>query len=216
MFAKYVGRFRESDDGSLSVSKSALENQVSQPSRLVDFAKVEDVDICQHPGCEVDVQDSIHAQNGREVVNVVPIIQKTSEKAQKREKDEVQVPFAVERKEKDQIADAPAAAKLNVSPVAATPTAAPVPTMPNKPQQKQPPKAAAVVKQSDLVQLSPRRPKPAPEKTADPKTGNKEVKGGSSATEAKTVGGATAAGDPKLWVTKTCCHKSTYLHKNEL
>jgi hypothetical protein len=202
MFAKYVGRFRESDDGSLSVSKSALENQVSQPSRLVDFAKVEDVDICQHPGCEVDVQDSIHAQNGREVVNVVPIIQKTSEKAQKREKD--------------QIADAPAAAKLNVSPVAATPTAAPVPTMPNKPQQKQPPKAAAVVKQSDLVQLSPRRPKPAPEKTADPKTGNKEVKGGSSATEAKTVGGATAAGVPKLWVTKTCCHKSTYLHKNEL
>jgi hypothetical protein len=23
-------------------------------------------------------------------------------------------------------------------------------------------------------------------------------------------------GDPKLRVTKTCCHKSTYLHKNEV
>jgi hypothetical protein len=27
---------------------------------------------------------------------------------------------------------------------------------------------------------------------------------------------AMVEGDPKLWVTKTCCHKSTYLHKNEL
>jgi hypothetical protein len=29
MFAKYIGRFRESDEGSPSVTKSALENQVS-------------------------------------------------------------------------------------------------------------------------------------------------------------------------------------------
>jgi hypothetical protein len=35
MFVKCAGRFRETEDGSPSVSKSALENQVSQPSPLV-------------------------------------------------------------------------------------------------------------------------------------------------------------------------------------
>jgi hypothetical protein len=165
---------------------------------LVDSTDTKDVDIHQHPRCAVDVQDSSHARNNREMVNVMPIIQKTSEKAQKREKDviEVLVPSTAERKEKDQISDAPAATKSNVSPSAAIPTAALVPSMPSKPQQKQPPKAIAVAKQSGPVQLSPRRPKPAPEKTADPKTGDKEVKGGSSAEKAKIVGAATTDLNP--------------------
>jgi hypothetical protein len=77
-----------------------------QSSRLVDSANIEDVDIRQHPQCEVDVQDSSHARNNREMVNVAPIIQKTSEKAQKQEKDEVPVPSAAERKEKDQVSEA--------------------------------------------------------------------------------------------------------------
>jgi hypothetical protein len=144
----------------------------------------------------VDVQDSSHARNNREMVNVMPIIQKTSEKAQKQEKDEVPVPSAIERKEKDQVSDAPAAAKSNVSPGAAIPTTVLVPSMPIKPQLKQPPKATAVVKQSGPAQLSPRRPKPAPEKTADPKTGDKEVKGGSSRAKAKTAEVAMANSNP--------------------
>jgi hypothetical protein len=90
MFAKYVGRFRESDEGSPSVSKSALENQVSQPSRLVDSANTENVDIRLHPEYEVDVQDSSHARNSRKMVNVAPVIQKIAEKAQNRKKDEVE------------------------------------------------------------------------------------------------------------------------------
>jgi hypothetical protein len=117
-------------------------------------------------------------------------------KFQKQEKDEVPVPSATERKEKDQVSEAPAVAKSNVSPSATTPTAALVPSMPSKPQQKQPPKAAAVTKQSSPVQLSPRRPKPALEKTADPKTGDKEVKGGSSVAKAKTVGATMADSNP--------------------
>jgi hypothetical protein len=137
MFAKYVGRFRESNEGSPSVSKSALENQVSQPSRLVDSTDVENVDIRLHPECKVDVQDSSHAWNSKEMVNVVPVIQKTTEKAHKWEKDEVLIPFTTEKREKDQVSVAPTATKSNVSPGAATPPPTLVPSMPSKPQQKQ-------------------------------------------------------------------------------
>jgi hypothetical protein len=136
MFAKYVGRFRESDEGSPSVSKSALENQVSQPSRLVDSANTENVDIRLHPEYEVDVQDSSHARNSRKMVNVAPVIQKIAEKAQNRKKDEVPIPSAVEKQEKDQVSIAPTAVKSNVSPGAATSPPMLVPSMPSKPQQK--------------------------------------------------------------------------------
>jgi hypothetical protein len=40
MFAKYVGRCREGEDGSPSVSKSALETQISEPSLPVHFADI--------------------------------------------------------------------------------------------------------------------------------------------------------------------------------
>jgi hypothetical protein len=80
-----------------------------------------------------------------------------------------------------------------VSPGAATPPPMLVPSMPSKPQQKQSTKAAAVTKQSSL---SPQRPKPAPEKTADPKPTDKEVKGGSGTSKAKTVGAATDDSNP--------------------
>jgi hypothetical protein len=210
MFAKYVGRFRESNEGSPSVSKSALENQVSQPSQLVDSTNVENVDIRLYPECKVDVQDSSHAWNSREMVNVVPVIQKTAEKAQKREKDEVLIPsttekrekdevlipFTTEKREKDQVSVAPTATKSNVSPGAATPPPTLVPSMPNKPQQKQSTKAAAVAKQFGPVQLSPRRLKPALEKTPDLKPTDKEVKGGSSTSKAKTMETATDDSNP--------------------
>jgi hypothetical protein len=183
MFAKYAGRFRESDKGSLSVSKSALENQVSQPSQLVDSADIENVDIRLHPECEVDVQDSSHAQNSREMVNVVPVIQKTAEKAQKREI-------------KHQVSIAPTIVKSNVSLGAATFLPMLVPSMPSKPQQKQSTKVATVAKQYGSAQLLLRGPKPVPEKTTNPKPIDKEVRGGSSTLKAKTVGATTDDSNP--------------------
>jgi hypothetical protein len=110
----------------------------------------------------VDVQDSSHAQNNREMVKVAPVIQKTAEKAQKRKKDEVRIPSAVEKQEKDQVSIAPTAVKSNVSPGAATPPPMLVPSMPSKPQQKKSTKVVVVAKQSSSAQLLPRRPKPAP------------------------------------------------------
>jgi hypothetical protein len=54
MFAKYIGRFRESDEGSPSVSKSALENQVSQPSPLIQLVEVQNVNTSDQEECQVD------------------------------------------------------------------------------------------------------------------------------------------------------------------
>jgi hypothetical protein len=96
MFAKYVGRFRDSEDGTASVSKSKLENQVSHPSPLVESLELQDVDIPQYPQFEVDIQDSSAACNIGEMVKVTCIVEKTVEKPQKREKDKVTMPFAVE------------------------------------------------------------------------------------------------------------------------
>jgi hypothetical protein len=78
MFAKYVGRFRESDDGSLSVSKFVLENQVSQPPQLVDFVEVQNIFTSWDLEFGIDVHDSSHACNRGEMVKVTPITQKTS------------------------------------------------------------------------------------------------------------------------------------------
>jgi hypothetical protein len=86
--------------------------------------------------------------------------------------------------------------KSNVSPSAATSLPMLVPSMPNKPQQKQSTKAAAVAKQYGLAQLLPQGPKPAPEKTADPKPIDKEVRGRSSTSKTKTVGAATDDSNP--------------------
>jgi hypothetical protein len=83
-----------------------------------------------------------------------------------------------------------------VSPGAATPPPTLVPSMPSKPQQKQSTKAVAVAKQSGPAQLSPRRLKPALEKTLDLKPTDKEVKGGSGTSKAKTMGAATNDSNP--------------------
>jgi hypothetical protein len=63
MFAKYVGRLRENDDGSPSMSRSALENQQSQPSLLVESVEVQGVYISGDPSFAVDVEGSFEVHD---------------------------------------------------------------------------------------------------------------------------------------------------------
>jgi hypothetical protein len=142
MFAKYIGRFRDSEDGAALVSKSTLENQVSHPSPLVESVELQDVDIPQHPQFEVDIQDSSAACNTGEMVKVTSI----AEKPQKRDKDKDTVPSAIENRGKDHTSIPSAAAKSKVS-LGNAPTTA-VPTMPSKPQLKPPTTTGAVVRES--------------------------------------------------------------------
>jgi hypothetical protein len=74
MFAKYVGRFRDSKDGAASVSKLTLENQVSHLSPLVESVELQDVDIPQHLQFEVDIQNSSAACNTGEMVKVTSVL----------------------------------------------------------------------------------------------------------------------------------------------
>jgi hypothetical protein len=56
---KYVGKLRENDDGSPSMSRSTLENQQSQPSLLVESVEVQGVHISGDPSYAVDVEGSV-------------------------------------------------------------------------------------------------------------------------------------------------------------
>ena len=58
MFAKYVRRFRDSDEGSPSVSIVVLENPVPQPPPLTDSMQTHNVGTSREPEFGVDVQDS--------------------------------------------------------------------------------------------------------------------------------------------------------------
>jgi hypothetical protein len=196
VFAKYVGRFRDSKDGSPLVSKSTLENQVSHPSPLVESIELRNVDIPQHPQFEVDIQDSSAACNTREMVKVMSVADKPAEKPQKREKDKVTVPSAIANREKDQTSVPSAAAKSKVSPGASNAPATAVPTMPSKLQLKQPTKIGAIVRELGMPHSSPRKAKVAPEKTRNPKPVEREVKGGSGPSKAKTMGIATNDSNP--------------------
>jgi hypothetical protein len=200
MFAKYIGRFRDSEDGSPSVSKSTLENQVSHPSPLVESVELQDVDIPQHPQFEVDTQDSSAACNTREMVKVTSVAEKTAEKPaekpQKQEKDKIIVPSAVENRERDQTSIPSVAAKSKVNPGASNAPATAVPTMPSKPQLKPLMKIGAVVRESGMPHSSPRKAKATPEKTGDLKPVDREVKGGSGPSKAKTMGTTTDDSNP--------------------
>ena len=80
------------------------------------------------------------------MVNVTLVIQKIAGKAQKWEEDEVPIPSTIEKQENNQVSITPAAVKWNVSPSATTPPPMLVPSMPSKPQQKQPTKVVVVSK----------------------------------------------------------------------
>jgi hypothetical protein len=58
MFAKYIGKFCASDEGSPLVSKSALENTISHPSPLVEYVEEEEAEASQNEELEVDVHDT--------------------------------------------------------------------------------------------------------------------------------------------------------------
>jgi hypothetical protein len=153
MFAKYVGRFRDSEDGAASVSKSTLENQVLHPSPLVESVELQDVDIPQHPQFEVDIQDSSAAYNTGEMVKVTSIVEKPTEKPQKWDKDKVTVPSAIENRGKDHTSIPSVAAKSKVS-LGNAPTTA-VPTMPSKPQLKPPTTTGAVPSKAKTMGTAP-------------------------------------------------------------
>jgi hypothetical protein len=70
MFSKYVGRLRECEDGSPSVSKFALENQFSHPSHLMDSLEVQNVLACGDPDGVVYAQDSGDISDSGKMVNV--------------------------------------------------------------------------------------------------------------------------------------------------
>jgi hypothetical protein len=55
MFAKYVGRLRDSDDGSPSVSKSILENRIPQPPPVLESLQMQNVETSWEPKFGVDV-----------------------------------------------------------------------------------------------------------------------------------------------------------------
>jgi hypothetical protein len=103
------------------------------------------------------------------MVKVTFVAEKTTEKPaenpQKREKDKVTVPSAVENWEKDQTSIPSVAAKSKVSPSASNPPATAVPTIPSKPQLKLPTKIGAVVRESGMPLSFPRKAKAATEKT---------------------------------------------------
>jgi hypothetical protein len=63
IFVKYVGKLRENDDGSPSMSRSALENQQSQPSLLVESVEVQGVHISGDPSYAVDVEGSVEVRD---------------------------------------------------------------------------------------------------------------------------------------------------------
>jgi hypothetical protein len=196
MFAKYVGRFRDSEDGAALVSKSTLENQVSHPSPLVESVELQDVDIPQHPQFEVDIQDSSAACNTGEMVKGTSIAEKTTRKPQKREKDKVTLPSTIENREKDHTSIPSAAAKSKVSPGASNAPTMAVPTMPSKPQLKPPTTIGVVVRESMMPHSFLRKAKAAPEKIGDPKPVEREVKGGSGPSKAKTMGITTDDSNP--------------------
>jgi hypothetical protein len=58
MFAKYVGRFRDSDEGSPSVSIAVLDNRVPQPPSVTDSMQMQNIETSREPEFGVDVQDS--------------------------------------------------------------------------------------------------------------------------------------------------------------
>jgi hypothetical protein len=106
------------------------------------------------------------------------------------------VPSTVENREKDHTSIPSMAAKSKVSPSASNAPATAVPTMPSKSQLKLPTKTRAVVRESVMLHSSPRKPKAAPENIGDPKPVEREVKGGSGPSKAKTMGIATDDSNP--------------------
>jgi hypothetical protein len=76
MFANYIGRFRNSDEGSPSVSKSILENRVPRPSLLIDSLQMQNVQTSWESEFGVDIQDSFVPSN---YITRVTLTNKTQE-----------------------------------------------------------------------------------------------------------------------------------------
>jgi hypothetical protein len=187
MFAKYIGRFRESDEGSPSVTKSALENQVSQPSPLIQPVEVQNVNTSDQEECQVD-------SGGQQTGVTVKGNNVNDNKANKVENwqaEVLEVPSAAEKAAEDHVQVASAVRKGNVNAVPSTTPQAHVTNTSSKLVQKQGAKGSAPEKQS------PRRPKPPLEKTTEPKALDTEVKGGAPTGSSKTevVGAPTKEKD---------------------
>jgi hypothetical protein len=166
MFLKYAGRFRETKDDSPSVSKSAMENQVSQPSRLVHSADLGNDDIRHQVANEVDVQDSSPPRRTKDVEKAMLGSETILEKDQKVEKAKAEVAFAPRKPSKeDSIVAAPATkATITSSPAVAHPLV--FPGIATRAVQKQTRKAPPPASQSVTQQVSSTRPNATTEKAA--------------------------------------------------
>jgi hypothetical protein len=116
MFVKCAGRFRETEDGSPLVLKSALENQVSQPSPLVQSADLGNDDVHDEMADEVDVQDSSPPRTATDVEKATPGSERTSEEGEKVEKADAEVAIAPAKPRKEDSIVAAAAGKATVTP----------------------------------------------------------------------------------------------------
>jgi hypothetical protein len=221
MFAKYVGRLRENDDGSPSMSRSALENQQSQPSLLVESVEVQGVHISGDPSFAVDVEGSFEVRDvakiatsplpsnptkvqtkppsrsiglGRESQLQELSAQMTTSAAAKNAQP---IPGGHEVK-----AGAPAVQKPNVSLGPLIPASSVVPNIPCSVHPKPPSSRVPAAREPQPPSLSPPRTTCDAEKNSEkmPRAGElkpdkmpgiREVKAGATTSKAKNVGAAT-------------------------
>jgi hypothetical protein len=196
MFVKCVGRFRETEDGSPLVSKSALENQVSQPSPLVQFADLGNDDVRDEMADEIDVQDSSPPRTATDLEKATPGSERTSEEGEKVEKADAEVTIATAKPRKEDSVVATAAGKATVTPSPAVAPPVVSAGMATRAVQKQAGKAAPPADQSVTQQVSPRKSNAATEKAAASKAPAPDLKGASGTSKGKTVAAGTEDSNP--------------------
>jgi hypothetical protein len=226
MFVKYVGRLRENDNGSPSMSRSALENHQSQPSLLVESVEVQGVHISGDPSYAVDVEGSVEVRDvGKIAISPVPSnptkvqtkppstsiglgresqlqelsAQTTTSAAAKNAQP---IPGGHEVK-----AGAPAVQKPNVSLGPLIPAPSVVPNIPYSVHPKPPSSSVAAAREPQPPSLLPPRTTCDAEKNAkkmpkagelkgDKMLGAREVKAGAGTSKAKNVGTTTDDSNP--------------------
>jgi hypothetical protein len=226
MFVKYVGKLRENDDGSPSMSRSALENQQSQPSLLVESVEVQGVHISGDPSYAVDVEGSVEVRdvgkiatspvpgNPTKVQTKPPSTSTGLGRESQLQELSAQTTTSATAKNAQPIpgghevkAGAPAVQKPNVSLGPLIPAPSVVPNIPHSVHPKPPSRSVAAAREPQPPSLSPPRTTCDAEKNAkkmpragelkaDKMPGAREVKAGVGTAKAKNVGTTTDDSNP--------------------
>jgi hypothetical protein len=226
MFAKYVGRLRENDNGSPSMSRFALENQQSQPSLLVESVEVQGVYISGDPSFAVDVEGSFEVRDVAKIATSPLPSNPTKEQTKPPSRStglgresqlqelSAQTTTSIAAKNAQPMpgghevkAGAPAVQKPNVSPGPLIPASSVVPNIPCSVHPKPPSSRVPAAREPQPLSLLPPRTTCDAEKNAekmpragelkpDKMPGAREVKARATTSKAKNVGAATEDSNP--------------------